>query len=77
MGASVELSASLDGQSFQPAVATDADGKKSFRGELVLRPDLGPGGTLDFWVRVKLLNGCGVDTKAPSPVVTGLTVEGR
>lgn len=77
MGASVELAVSLDGQTFQPATATDADGKKSFRGELVLKPDLGAGGTKDFWVRVKLLNGCGAATKQPSPVVTGLTVEGR
>ena len=77
MGASVELSASLDGQTFQPAVTTDAAGKPSFRGDLVLRPDLGEGGAKDFWVRIKLVNSCGVATKAPAPSVSGLRLEGR
>jgi len=75
-GASVELSVSLDGEAFQPVIATDAEGRTSFQGDLTLRPDLGEGAT-DVWVRIRLLNNCGVDTKQASPSVSRLTLTGR
>lgn len=75
-GALVELSASLDGQTYSPVVATDADGKTSFSGDLMLRPELGEG-VAELWVRVRLLNTCGVATKQASPSVSRLTLTGR
>jgi hypothetical protein len=76
-GASLALSVSLDGTTFQPAASSDGEGKPAFRGDLVVRPEVGEAGAKELWVRLTLRNTCGVATQVPSPSVTRLTLAGK
>ena len=67
--ASVELSTSLDGITFTAPVSTATSGKDPFRG--MLRAEVA-GPTRDLWVRIKMVNACGVANAGNSPVMTGL-----